>query len=262
MEDSFEDEPVDDDLFSTSTKTNLAQSDVASTSGISRSADLSNQRDTFDERREFIARLCGKHPVAKSTPTRDVLAPLVELVQNKMHLDDLTDIVAGWREAKRAIDPQTSGAIISRCVTLKHPEVALALLANRPRYGVDLTSLSSARSLLHSLCERAQEASLADPESDDFASVTSSPFNDVVLLAALYPQYRLPEAFEDPITTGILLSLTKSSQSEEAQRLQQDLLDISKSRQGESTVRVEASKEERSWAENGVKELPYTVEFS
>lgn len=185
------------------------------------------------------------------------------LTHSKEHLDDLVDVIAGWRQAKRVVDSQTSDEIISRCINLKHPEVALSLIANRPKFGVDLTSLSVARNLLHSLCERAQEAAITDMELDPLPSVTSSPFNDVIFMAALYPQYRLAEVFNDPISTAMLLSLTRSSQDEAARQLEKDLLEISAVHpRGGPAVRVEATGKERRWAEQGLKDLPYTVEFA
>jgi hypothetical protein len=265
--DSFEDEDAldleddGDELFSTGAGASSgAQSPFTPIHAtVSSAADPLEQ---FVSARDHLARYLGKTPTSKDRPKRIALIPLIELAQNMSHLNDVVDAVAGWRQARRTLDVRVADAIIARCIELGHPEIALSLLANRPKFGMELPSLSNARSLLHALSKRSAEAASVETDVDLDASVAASPFHDVLLLAALYPRYKLPEIYDDPISSAIVLSFLRSSTLDEARGLESELKEvIQSSRSQRSAISVGASPEEREWAEEGLNLLPYPITF-
>lgn len=154
-----------------------------------------------------------------------------------------------------------SREIIGRCINLRQPEVALFILADRPKFGVDLPSLYVARVLLQSLCERAREnvpSVAVDTECP--SPVTSSRVNDVLLLAALYPQYKLPEVYDDPVSLAMVLALCESSTVDEARQVGADLMDAARLRRTISTpAKMELSDREKEWVHEGRSLVPYPV---
>lgn len=94
-----------------------------------------------------------------------------------------------------------------RCVSLRRPDVALKVLTQRNKYGIDI-DLKSARDLLHTIFVKAVQPTPADVALD----AQSKPFTgthreDALLLTALYPHFRLIRSSQDPISSAILLSL-------------------------------------------------------
>ena len=83
-----------------------------------------------------------------------------------------------------------------RCARLKHPEMALKALQDRPKYGMDVTSLTSARRLLHAL-------SLPRTREGD----ASQTLFECLAFAELYPLYNLPPASSDIVSCAILASV-------------------------------------------------------
>jgi len=89
-------------------------------------------------------------------------------------------------ESGRQFRGEHSTAFVRRCIELHCPELALTVFNNRPTYRMDLT-LPAARQLLYTLHEGRQ-------------------LSDVVLLAALFPFYNLPEPTSDPISCALIVS--------------------------------------------------------
>lgn len=224
-----------------------------------------DRNDRFATELAYLSKFCGKTLTTKNEPRKRALIQLVTFANTKAHLADLVNTIAGWREAKRPIDSHISEEIIGRCINLGHPEIALSLLANRPKYGVDLTSMSAAHKLLHELCRRAggNQQSIESTDIEPQLSVTSSPLNDVLLLAALYPHYRLSEVYEDPISLAMILALCKSLPGEEVRQVEGDLLNIARERQSATApIKIQLSNREKSWVHEGRPLIPYPVVWS
>jgi len=84
------------------------------------------------------------------------------------------------------------GQRAGRCVHLKYPELGLKALQNRPMYGVDVPSLTSARHLLKALAYRRTGAD------------STAALRDSLALAEVFPLYGLPPASKDVISCAIL----------------------------------------------------------
>lgn len=82
---------------------------------------------------------------------------------------------------------------------LRRTDLALKVLGDRPKYGIDLPALSDARDLLHNIWYQTR---FQDPKS-----FTGSMYEDGLLLAALYPRYGLGNALDDPVSAMILVPL-------------------------------------------------------
>ncbi|KAF8325187.1 uncharacterized protein EI90DRAFT_3157041 [Cantharellus anzutake] len=170
---------------------------------ISSSQTLSDEsrRMVFIAARESLRKFCGKTPATRQSPPRHALLKLVALSQDSDDLDVLRDALVEWRKARRQVDAFTSNRILARCVELRRPDLALWLLVDRPKYGVDLSSISVARSLLHELTTVAR-----NPAEFPKCAPVSSFQNDPFLFAALYPKFRLPEVWVDPVSASTLAS--------------------------------------------------------
>lgn len=270
-EDAFDDDAFggfeEEELFATTPDTkqsNLTSSSAPtplSQSSPSLSTGVVDRDVRFASELASFSKFCGKLPASKDEPRKRALVQLVTFANNKAHLDDLVEAISGWREAKRSIDTQTSDEILGRCVNLNQPQVALSLLANRPKYGVDLTSSSIAHKLLHSLCRRAEaQSSLDSNDVEALSTVTSSAVNDVLLLVALYPQYRLPEVHEDPISLAMVLALFKSLPGEEVRQVEREILEVAGQRRASTApVKVALAAKEKVWVDKGRPLVPYPV---
>ncbi|KAF9519279.1 hypothetical protein BS47DRAFT_85888 [Hydnum rufescens UP504] len=210
-----------------------------------------------------ISRFCGKKPSTRYLPRHRALLELLDLVHSRAELDVFVDTIIGWRQAKRQVDLHTADCIITKCIDLGHPQVALMLIANRPKYGIDLSSLSTARALLHALVQHARPSSPTASESasvEPRSPVTSSALDDAFLAAALYPQFRLPEVSTDPISSAMLLSLSNSIDDAEARKrasaLKRELEAQKDGIRSGSAKSLFATKKERAWGADGMLLLP------
>lgn len=125
--------------------------------------------------------------------------------------------------------------LLGRCVTLRRPDVALKILTQRNKYGLDLPDLTSARDLLHTIFVRAVKPTPFDLSLDAEAKpFTASHHDDALLLAALYPPFRLGEVSQDPISSALLISMftlaPPAGQDTTAKTLAKDLLTMVKTR--------------------------------
>lgn len=255
-------EALDEELFATASGANASSPTAASVSASPANVAPEADRDgRFLAELASISKFCGRNPTTRETPRMHALVHLTRFAHTRSHLDDLASVVAGWREARHSIDAHMSREIVGRCINLRHPEVALFILANRPKYGIDLPSLHVARVLLQSLCKRARED--APPVAVDAESsppVTSSRVNDVFLLAALYPHYKLPEVYDDPVSLAMVLGFCTSSTDDAARQIGADLMDAARSRRTISTpVKIELSDREKEWVREGRSSIPYPV---
>ncbi len=193
-----------DDLFGSSETTALAKSTKTSSdttkasqtpnstpspsfvSPSSRFLSDASHRLRFNEARASLSKFCGNRPATRYLPRQSALLRLAALAQDSEDLEALIVTIVAWRQAKRQVNSQTSHEIISRCVKLGRPDLALRLLIDRPKYGVDLVSISVARALLHELIEVARR-----PTKSSKCTPVSSFQDDPFLLASLYPKFRL-----------------------------------------------------------------------
>ena len=82
------------------------------------------------------------------------------------------------------------------------------MLSQRPKYGLDIPDLKSARSLLHSIFRRATNPTPAETALNAEAQpFTKSHLDDALLLAALYPRFKLGDVSSDPISATLMISM-------------------------------------------------------
>jgi hypothetical protein len=246
--------------------TNPPGGDASSSTTASATVPLADSTLQTDPNGRFLAELAsitkfhGRTSATNEQPRKRALVHLIRFAHTKAHLDDFVRAIAGWRDAKRRIDTHTSREIIGRCINLGHPDVAVSLLANRPKFGVDLPSLHVARVLLQSLCERARAAAGSDVlDANPAQPVRSSRLNDVLLLVALYPHYKLPEVYDEPVSLAMVLALC-NSEVEEARQVGGELMDAAQRRRTISTpAKMELSAREKEWVHEGRSLVPYPV---
>lgn len=256
-----DDEPAvseDEELFATSTPSSYTNS--APTTLLA----SATQNDRFTSELTSLAPFLGPKPQSKDSPRKRALIPLIALSQSPAHLAQLVDVFAKWRAARRSVDEHTAEEFLGRCVNLGAPETALRVLADRPKYGVDIPSVGMARALLASLAQRAKSSSPAAAHEGEEAAttVTTSAFNDVLLLAALYPAYKLPEIYDDPVSLAIVLATCKSVTSDEARQIEADLIAVAKTsnaKRGEKVFEVKVTERELAWATEGRELVPYPI---
>ena len=212
---------------------------------------------------ESISRFCGKKPSTRYLPRKRALLQLLDLVQTKEEIDIFVGTIIGWREAKRQVDLHTADCILTKLIDLGHPQVALMLIANRPKYGIDMSSLTTARALLHALVQHAKPSASVGSGSPSFEPrppVTSSAVDDAFLAVALYPQFRLPEVSIDPISSAMLLSLSESVEDAEVRKRANVLkreLEKKKDAIWRGTANtLSATTRERAWGADGMLLLP------
>jgi len=102
-------------------------------------------------------------------------------------------------------------------VHLQYPALALKVLQDRPKYGVDVPSIASARHLLNALSRVRTE--------DDPAR----PLRDCLALAELYPLYDLPPASTDVISCVLLARVI-------ARQVPKDRVNPQENGEGEATL--------------------------
>ena len=96
-----------------------------------------------------------------------------------------------------------------RCAHLKYAELALKALQDRPMYGVDMCSLTSARHLFKALV---QPRTGVDP---------AAALRDCLALEEVFPLYGLPPASKDVISCAILARVIAQQAPNDKSSLQQ-----------------------------------------
>ncbi|CAE6468027.1 unnamed protein product [Rhizoctonia solani] len=140
-------------------------------------------------------------------PKRALLAKMITLAATRAELLEFIDIFKIYRQKGWHIDDLARIDFIGRCIHLKAPDVALALLYHRPIFGFDIPSLTSARALMRSLLSTPYPPPDADkaPLPDDIALPTETPLSHALLLANLFDIYALPPAETDSVARALLL---------------------------------------------------------
>ena len=225
---------------------------TSSTSQPSQTPSDKSHRLRFNEARESLSKFCGNTPATRYLPRHSALLQLAALAQDSEDLDALMVMIVEWRQAKRQVNSQTSNEIISRCMKLGRPDLALKLLANRPKYGVDLSSISVARALLHELIEAARS-----PVKSSKYTPVSSLQDDPFFLAALYPKFRLPEVWMEPVSSAMLASFGTSfpSKSTSHKRALALLKETTNAMPAEIHQDLSTTWKERRWANAGLMAL-------
>ncbi|KAG8746259.1 hypothetical protein FRC10_005508 [Ceratobasidium sp. 414] len=145
-----------------------------------------------------------KHARAMDPPRRAVLAKMIIYASTRAELLEIVDTLSIFREKRWLVDEINRIDFIGRCIGLKSPDIALAVLYHRPQYGIDIPSLSTGRALLHSLLYMPYPPSGA-PLPDHLAIPTSTPFTHALLLSNLFDIYALPPVESDEVTRALLL---------------------------------------------------------
>ncbi|CCO33263.1 hypothetical protein BN14_07337 [Rhizoctonia solani AG-1 IB] len=140
-------------------------------------------------------------------PKRALLAKMITLVATRAELLEFIDIFKVYRRKNWHIDDLARIDFIGRCIHLKSPDIALAILYHRPVFGFDIPSLTSARALMRSLLATPHPPPDADkaPLPNDIALPTETPLAHALLLANLFDMYALPPAETDGVARALLL---------------------------------------------------------
>ncbi|QRV82075.1 hypothetical protein RhiJN_10090 [Ceratobasidium sp. AG-Ba] len=156
-----------------------------------------------------------KHAKAKDPPRRAILANMIAHASTRAELLEIVDVFSIYREQKWRVDELNRVDFIGRCISLKSPDIALAILYYRPQFAIDLPSLSTGRALLHSLLWTPYPP--ADtPLPEHLALPTSTPFTNALLLANLFDVYALPPVESDQVTRALLLGACANPQYRDA----------------------------------------------
>ncbi|KAF8674903.1 hypothetical protein RHS04_06863 [Rhizoctonia solani] len=140
-------------------------------------------------------------------PKRALLVKMITLAGTRAELLEFIDIFKIYRQKGWHIDDLARIDFIGRCIHLKSPDIALALLYHRPIFGFDIPSLTSARALMKSLLSAPCPPLDADkaPLPEDIALPTETPLTHALLLANLFDMYALPPAEKDSVARALLL---------------------------------------------------------
>ncbi|KAJ1302115.1 hypothetical protein OPQ81_000946 [Rhizoctonia solani] len=140
-------------------------------------------------------------------PKRALLAKMITIAATRTELLEFVNIFKVYRQQGWHIDDLTRLDFIGRCIHLKAPDVALAILYHRPIFGFDIPTLTSARALMRSLLSTPYPPPDADkaPLPEDMMLPTETPLAHALLLANLFDVYALPPAESDKVTSALLL---------------------------------------------------------
>ncbi|CAE6451573.1 unnamed protein product [Rhizoctonia solani] len=140
-------------------------------------------------------------------PKRALLVKMITIAATRAELLDFVDIFKVYRQAGWHIDDLARLDFIGRCIHLKAPDIALAILYHRPIFGFDIPTLTSARALMRSLLSIPWPPPDADktPLPEDITLPTETPLAHALLLANLFDVYGLPPAETDKVACVLLL---------------------------------------------------------
>ncbi|CAE7095735.1 unnamed protein product [Rhizoctonia solani] len=140
-------------------------------------------------------------------PKRALLVKLITIAATRAELLEFIDIFKVYRQAGWSIDDLARVDFISRCIHLRAPDIALAILYHRPIFGFDIPTLTSGRALMRSLLSTPHPPPDADQASlpEDLTLPTETPLTHALLLANLFDMYALPPAESDKVTRALLL---------------------------------------------------------
>ncbi|KAG9081206.1 hypothetical protein FS749_007820 [Ceratobasidium sp. UAMH 11750] len=156
-----------------------------------------------------------KHAKAKDPPRRALLTRMTSHASTRAELLEIVDVFSIYREMRWPVDELNRIDFIGRCISLKSPDIALAVLYHRPQYGIDIPSLSTGRALLHSLLYTPYPPP-ETPLPDHLAIPTSTPFTHALLLSNLFDVYALPSVESDEVTRALLLGACANHEKKDA----------------------------------------------
>ncbi|KAF8595960.1 hypothetical protein BDV93DRAFT_611145 [Ceratobasidium sp. AG-I] len=157
-----------------------------------------------------------RHVKATHAPRRAILALLSASASTRVELLEIVDVFTIYRAKGWPIDELNRIDFIGRCINLKSPDIALAVLYHRPSFGIDIPSISSARALLHSLLITPTPP--PTPLPAEMALPTSTSFAHALLLANLFDVYALPPVEKDEVARALLLgACPQVAEGEEAE---------------------------------------------
>ncbi|KAG8689607.1 hypothetical protein FRC11_001667 [Ceratobasidium sp. 423] len=139
-------------------------------------------------------------------PKRALLVKMITIAASRAELLEFVDIFKVYRQRGWPVDDLARIDFIGRCIHLKAPDIALAILYHRPVFGFDIPTLTSARALMRSLVSAPYppDADKA-PLPEDVALPTETPLAHALLLANLFDIYALPPAETDQVARALLL---------------------------------------------------------
>ncbi|CAE6458044.1 unnamed protein product [Rhizoctonia solani] len=165
----------------------------------------------YPEKADNSNLLHGQIPIRRlkrmQGPKRALLVKMITIAATRAELLEFIDIFKTYRQVGWFIDDLARLDFIGRCIHLKAPDIALAILYHRPAFGFDIPSLSSARALMRSLLSTPHPPPDADkaPLPEDMTLPTETPLAHALLLANLFDVYALPPAETDPVSRALLL---------------------------------------------------------
>jgi len=146
------------------------------------------RRSRFNALYSFVSQRVGSQPVLKTPePRKSAWIHLFGLAATKEQMEQLVELLPQWRAAGRGFSPRIAEAFVYRCEQLQCPLLALQVFSNRQQYGLDLSTLTAARQLLHSLH-------------------LAHSLPDIITLTALFKVYNLPPISTDLISCAMLTS--------------------------------------------------------
>ncbi|KAF8320923.1 hypothetical protein DL93DRAFT_1750802 [Clavulina sp. PMI_390] len=289
----------DDDLFGSSSSGSTSTPSNSSTASPSLSA-LESTPSRNQRSPELLAPVLASYMKACTSkdhlPRKHAIRDLLTYISYDQ-AGEIPNAIAAWRASPHTprIDAQTANEVVGRLVNLGRPELALSMLANRPKYGLDLdqpVNKPIVQSLLLALCQRASKharVSLAANEGGEAAGtieavaeaervpgLTAFPATDVLLFAALYPQFRMGEIYDEPLSLALLLgwlnSLHQAELTSEIIQFQRDVVEFAGSRKASAAgtsgvkkgktvpvVTVAGRMKLAKWVQQGRASVPYAV---
>ncbi|KIO25898.1 hypothetical protein M407DRAFT_243910 [Tulasnella calospora MUT 4182] len=215
-EDAFDDGFADDDLFGGATSNQSKGESVlpkqlqekAQKSATNAEANAAKRVALFEaEKTELLFRLAPDRDISRPKAKKTAIRSILRWADSPAQLWMVRDLIADMRKAKIGLHEDTAKEFLGRCISLHQPDIALHVLAERPRYRLDL-DLNTARDLLHSIFIRATHATpLAHKKADEWKPFTASHHQDALFVAGLYPRFGLGEATEDPVASALLMSM-------------------------------------------------------
>ncbi|TDL16854.1 hypothetical protein BD410DRAFT_794862 [Rickenella mellea] len=130
-------------------------------------------------------------------PRANSIMSLLHWTKATDQLSRVKDLIPTWRNAGRPIDTTVSENFIDRALLLE-PRLLVDIFADRPKYGMDIPDLPTARRILYKLV-------VSSPlNSSPEASFTTDAARVAASFAALYPVYGLPPATQDLTSLALL----------------------------------------------------------
>lgn len=152
----------------------------------------------FNDLHKFLSERVGLQPTQKVPQVRKTAwTHLFGLATTEGQLEQVVELFPKWRDSRRIFTPQIAEAFVRRCEELQCPQLALQVFSDHPKYGLDLSSTTAARHLLHSLHLK-------------------HPLSSSITLVALYKLYNLPLVSKDLVSCSLLTSACYKNNTSES----------------------------------------------